>query len=145
MNNGQVNIASIRCQFSNLTAFALTRPETMETIFAGNEPLGLQVQVEFGSGGAIALMPLALPIRVDFFAEAYGKGDAIDLGNVVAKTKPQQYIYPLTLEISRGPFGVGLSAEKLYNVSAVLRIGTSEGPSFITGFLENLAIQIYDP
>jgi hypothetical protein len=143
MNSGQVNIAAIACRFSDLIAFT-TNPDLAETIFSEAEPFGLRVAVEFGGGGAIALMPLALPVQVDFFAKPYGRGEAIELGTALLKTTARQFLYHPTLEIANGPGGVGLIAEKVYNVSALLRVGTPEGPSFITGFIENLAVQTYN-
>lgn len=101
-----------------------------------------RVTVEFGGPGAIALMPLCLPIKVNFFAEPYGLGSKIELGNTFVNTSAGILTYTLTLAAVK-PTTVGLVPEEIYQLTAVLRVGAPNWPAFVTGFIEGLAIQTY--
>lgn len=139
----RINSAPIVCLLSNLTAFT-TDPTALETIVGQEEPLRLRVTVEFERrSGAIALMPLAIPIRVSFFAKPFGPGETIDLGTAMTTTTAGVFTYTPTLELDRGPGEVGLVPEVIYNVSALLRIGAVNHPALLNGFIEHLAIQVY--
>ena len=142
MKSVQVHIAPIVCKFFDLTAFT-THPDALETIIQQDEPFGLRVTVEFERSGAIALMPLALPIQVDFCAKPYGTSATIELGHVLIETVAGQFTYHPTLDLPVGPASLGVVPEKIYNISALLRIGAVGGPAFINGFIDDLAIQTY--
>lgn len=43
------------------------------------------------------------------------------------------------------PDFVGLMPEEIYQITAVLRVGAIKSPAFMTGYLEGLAIQTYNP
>lgn len=145
MQESQISIAPITCYLSSLTVFT-TDPETdyPETILKQKEPFQLRVTVAFGGPGAIALMPVGLSVRVDFFAEALGIGSKVELGKAVVETAKEVFTYTPTLKVA-APAAAGLVADEVYHVSAVLRMGAPEPPAFITGFIEGLTIQIYLP
>lgn len=145
MQDSQISIAPITCRLSHLTVFA-TEPETdyPETILKQKEPFQLRVMVAFGGPGAIALMPVGLSVRVDFFAEALGIGSKVELGKAVVETAREVFIYTPTLKVA-APAAAGLVPDGIYHVSAVLRVGAPEPPALIAGFIEGLTIQIYQP
>lgn len=140
---GTVNIISIACTLSHLRAFTHAS-KAPETLLCHSEPFGLEVTVEFAKPGAIALVPLSLPMQIDFFAKPYGCGSDLELGTVTAVTQAGQFSYALTLEIPGGPAQAGLVSEKIYAVSALLRIGAPQYPALINGFIEKLIIQTYE-
>ncbi len=139
-----VNIAPFTCTLSELVAFTHA-PTVLETILAEDEPFGVRVTVEFSGGGAIALMPLSLPLRIDFFAKPYGSGAAIALGSAGTPTFPKQLTYQIGIDIPQGAASLGLVAEKIYNISALFRVGAPQAPSFMHGAITDLAVQIYVP
>lgn len=139
----QVNIAPISCNLSNLTVFTPNSHTAYpEMILRQDESFSLRVTVEFAGPGAIALVPLCLPIKVNFFAEPYGIGKKFELGNTLVETSAKTLTYTPTLTVAK-PAGVGLITEEIYQVTAVLRIGAPDWPALITGFIEGLAIQTY--
>jgi hypothetical protein len=142
MPDAQVNIAYPTCELSNLMAFTAD-PGEMATIIRYNEPFSLQVTVKFGGVGAIALMPLALHLKVDFSAKPVGAGDEIEIGTVTETTVAGLFAYSPTLKIAKGPRSVGLLSEKVYRVTALLQGGAAEGPALIVGIIDPLTIQIY--
>lgn len=142
MSRIHATIAPVACTLSNLTAFTAD-PDTLETIVRQDEPLGLQVMVEFERSGAIALMPLALPIRVRFFAKPLGMGETIEVGTAIATTKAHVFVYTPTLRLDKGPATVGFVAETIYSISAVLLVGAEGYPAFVYGAIEHLSIQTY--
>ncbi len=144
MSEAQVNIAAFSCKLSNSIAFT-TNPEEPETILRQDKSFGLGVTIEFGGSGAIALMPLALTIRVNFFAKAYGYGTTIELGETTVTTVPGQFTYQPILKVPKGLLKTDLAPGTLYHVSAMLRVGSLDGPSLINGFIENLTIETYVP
>lgn len=140
MSNAQVVIAPISCTLANLVAFA--PPQTaMETIFHQAEPFAVQVSVEFGRSGAIALLPLGLTLRVDFFAKPFGRGDTLLLGCISSVTKAGQQLYTLVLTLPDGP--TALVPEKVYAISALLQVGAPNYPALINGTIEGLMLQTY--
>lgn len=145
MKGTQVNIAPISCNLSNLTVFTTnSHIEYPEMILRQDESFSLQVTVEFGGPGAIAIVPLRLPIRVNFFAEPYGIGKKVELGNTLVETSARILTYTPTLSVAK-PAGVGLVPEEIYQITAILRVGAPDWPALITGFIEGLAIQTYLP
>jgi hypothetical protein len=126
----------------DLVAFSVNG-ETEETIFLQDELLAVQVAVEFSRSGAIALMPLRLSIQVEFFAKPLGKGGTIALGNATLTTAANQYTYHPTLELPQGLVSLGLVPEKVYKVSALMKVGAADFPAFIYGWIEGLTIQTY--
>jgi len=144
MKDSLVNIVPIACNLVELQSFT-SDPAIAETIIQQDQAFGLKVTVAFGESGAIALMPLAMHIRVEFFAKALGSGETLDLGKATVTTKTGQFVYHPTLKLPKGPAKVGMLTDKLYQITAVLRVGASEGPSFIHGAIEGLALQTYQP
>jgi hypothetical protein len=144
MKGTQINIAPITCNLSHLTLFTTDSNAEPETILRQDEAFQVQVRVSFGGAGAIALMPLTIPIQVNFFADPYGCGAKIDLGNTIIETSAKTFTYTPTLAISAPAF-VGLLPEEIYQITAVLRVGVINSPAFITGIMEGLAIQTYNP
>lgn len=138
----QAQIASITCTLSGLTAFNHT-PDQPETILAHDQPFGLTLTVEFSGSGAIALMPLGLPLQVEFFGMAIGARDSIPLGQVTIQTTGGQFTYHPTLKVINGPASLGLVCEAVYRVTGLLRVAASGYPSFLTGVMEDLMIQVY--
>ncbi len=136
----EVTIAPISCTLSDLFAFT-TNPEQCETIVELNQPFELRVRVEFSRSGAIALMPLALTIRVDFFAKAYGAKDTL-LGTAQLTTQARTLIYQPTVAVESAAT-VGLQPEKVYCVSALLQVGAQASPALITGHTKISTIQTY--
>jgi hypothetical protein len=145
VQESHISIAPITCHLSHLTVFtADSEADYPETILKQKEPFQLRVTVAFGGPGAIALMPVGLTVRVDFFAEALGIGSKVELGKAVVATAKEVFTYTPTLKVAK-PAAVGLVAEEIYHVSAVLRVGAPEPPALIAGFIEGLTIQIYQP
>ncbi|HEY9834277.1 MAG TPA: hypothetical protein V6D26_27240 [Stenomitos sp.] len=144
MKGSHVQIAPINCNLSHLTVFTTVSDlEHPETILDQHEPFSLQVMVEFGGPGAIALMPLSLCIKVSFFAEPCGLGSKLELGDSLVDTSARTFTYTPTLTIAT-PASVGLVAEGIYQVTAVLHVGALNSPALIIGFIDGLIIQIYD-
>lgn len=142
MDSGEVCIAAINCRLFDLTAFT-NDPETMETIVREDESFGFKVTVEFGRSGAIAFLPLAPWIRVHFFAQPLGLGKKVALGHATEKAAAGQLIYQPILRIPGGPAEVGLEAEAIYKITALLQVGAISYPAFIHGFLEGFTLQVY--
>jgi hypothetical protein len=137
-----LHIASLSGVVSDLTAFT-TDPSQLETILSQTEPLGFRVTIEFSRSGAIALMPLALPIQVEFLAKAVGSGSKLELGKTSITTAAHQLIYHPTLLLPNGVSSASLLPEEIYEITAVLRVGAPAYPAFITGIIKGLMIQIY--
>lgn len=144
MKGTQIHIAPIACTLSELTIFTSDPNAAPETILRQDEPFQVQVRVSFGGAGAIALMPLTIPIQVNFIADPYGCGQKIDLGNTIMETAAKIFTYTPKLAIAT-PAAAGLLPEEIYQITAVLRVGVPNSPAFITGIIEGLAIQTYHP
>lgn len=143
MKGSHVQVAPINCNLSHLTAFTtVSDGEHTETILHQHESFSLRVKVEFGGSGAIALMPLSLCIKVTFYAEPCGLGAKIELGDSLVDTSAKTFTYSPTLTIAT-PSSVGLVAEEIYQVTAVLRVGALNSPALIIGFIDGLIIQTY--
>lgn len=143
MKGSHVQVAPINCNLSNLTVFTTaSNGEHPETILHQHESFSLRITVEFGGSGAIALMPLNLCIKVSFYAEPCGLGSKIELGDTSIDTSARTFTYTPTLTIAT-PTAVGLVAEAIYQVTAVLRVGALNSPALIIGFIDGLIIQTY--
>jgi hypothetical protein len=68
MKGTQVHIAPITCKLADLSIFTADPNAVSETILRQDEPFQVQVRVDFGGAGAIALMPLELPIQLNFLS-----------------------------------------------------------------------------
>jgi hypothetical protein len=110
-----------------------------------NEPFSFQVTVKFGGAGAIALMPLALRLKVDFSAKPVGAGSEIEIGTVTETTVAGLFAYSPTLKIAKGPKSIGLLPEKVYRITVLFQAGGNEGPALIVGIIDTLTLQIYHP
>jgi hypothetical protein len=111
-------------------------------VLQGNQPFSLQVTVEFSGPGAIALMPLSPAIQVSFYTKPLGPEAGVDLGSLVIHTKPGVFTYTPTLTLG-SPFSIGLKAKMLYRLGAALRVGAPEWPSLITGYTEEVTVELY--
>jgi hypothetical protein len=138
----QITIATLDCTLSDLLAYTATSARA-ETVFAQTDPLSIQVKVEFVGSGAIALLPLTPIVQVEFFAKGIG-APQIHLGHVLLETVANQFCYEPTLMLSEGLQSAGLLSEKVYQLSALLRVGHPSYPAFVTGFIEGLLIQTYN-
>lgn len=145
MSESHVNVGPIACQLSDLTVFtANSAPALSETILQGNQPFSLQVTVEFSGSGAIALMPLSPAIQVKFFTKPLSPEQGMELGSVEVITRPGVFVYTPTLNLGP-PLSIGLRTGTIYRIGAVLRIGAPDWPALISGFTEELTIEIYVP
>lgn len=143
MSDSQVNVGAIVCQLSNLTVFTANAQHGFsETVLQGHQPFSLQVTVEFAGPGAIALMPLSLAVQVEFYTKPLGPESGMILGTTALHTQPDVLTYAPTLALG-SPLSVGLKADTIYRVGAVLRVGAPKWPSLVNGFTEELTIEIY--
>jgi hypothetical protein len=138
----QVNIAPLSCSISNISVFG-PGPNPDDIVRKG-ESFNLRVTVNFGGPGAIPLMPLNLPIKVTYYAESYGPGNEIELGEANVTTSGGVTSYDLTATVSAATSNL-LSAERVYKIAAVLRVGSISFPALVNGFSEGLAMQVYAP
>jgi hypothetical protein len=145
MSDSHVNVGPIACQLSSLTVFTTNASTaSSETVLQGNQPFSLTVTVEFSGSGAIALMPLSPAIQVKFFAKPLSPDQGMALGSVELMTRPEVLLYTPTLSLG-APLSIGLRTETIYRIGAVLRVGASDWPALISGFTEELTIEIYIP
>ena len=143
MSESYVNIGPISCRLSNLIVSTDNgNPDFSATVLQGNQPFSLQVTVEFSGPGAIALMPLSPAIQVSFYTKPLGPEAGVDLGSLVINTKPGVFTYTPTLTLG-SPFSIGLKAKMLYRLGAALRVGAPEWPSLITGYTEEVTVELY--
>ena len=143
MSDSHVNVGQIECELSNLTVFtANAKSKFPETVLREHQPFSLKVTVDFSGPGAIALMPLAPMIYVEFHAKPLSPEPAMVLGHIAAKAIPGVWTYTPTLNLG-SPRSMGLRPKTIYRIAAVLRVGAPEGPSLINGFTEELTIEIY--
>ncbi len=113
-------------------------------IVAIAEPLLLSVTVTFTGSGAIALMPLAPAIQVDFCARALPRRDTLELGTVTLPTQPQQFTYTPAIALPNGLAAAGAMPDHAYWLSALVRVGAVGYPAFMTGWIEGSLFQTYD-
>jgi hypothetical protein len=143
MSDSHVNVSKIDCQLSNLTVLAANaKPTSSATVLKNDKPFSLHVTVEFSGPGAIALMPFALSVQVEFYAKPLGPKAGIILGTMAISTSPEILIYTPKLTLGP-PSSVGLEPKTLYRIGAVLRVGAPDWPSLIHGFTEELTLEIY--
>jgi hypothetical protein len=143
MSESYVNIGPIACRLSNLIVSTDNdNSDFSATVLQGNQPFSLQVTVEFSGPGAIALMPLSPAIQVSFYTKPLGPEAGVDLGSLVIHTKPGVFTYTPTLTLG-SPFSIGLKAKMLYRLGAALRVGAPEWPSLITGYTEEVTVELY--
>lgn len=143
MSESYVNIGSIDCRLSNLIVSTDNgHPSFSATVLQGNQPFSLQVTVEFLGPGAIALMPLSPAIQVSFYTKPLGPEAGVGLGSLVINTKPGVFTYTPNLTLG-SPFSIGLKAKTLYRIGAALRVGAPDWPSLITGYTEEVTVELY--
>ena len=141
--NSHPPIAAFTCALSDLVALAKTTGQP-GTIFHQFEPILLSVTIEFSGAGAIAFVPLASAIQVDFFAKSLRSQQALQLGTVTLTTAPKQLLYTPAISLANGFDGIGSESNQAYFLSAVVYIGATGFPALMTGMIEGLMIQIYD-
>lgn len=140
-----VNIVPYTCNLSNLAVFTTDPNAThSDTIIERHQPFSLRAIVEFCGSGAIALMPLKLSVKLNFFATTYGSGLKLDLGSTTVTTVAGVFIYKPTLSVTSAT-EIGLTSEPIYQLGALLLAGAPDMPALITGFITGLDIQIYTP
>jgi hypothetical protein len=135
----QVNIAPISVKIDNMAIESLGRDP--DDILKEDEAFNLSVDVHFSGPGTAALLPLGLPVTVIFSAESIGPGPEVDLGKATVKTECGKNDYTVTLKVAAN----SLSAEHVYKLAATLRVGASNCPALVNGFISGGAIEIYNP
>jgi hypothetical protein len=135
----QVNIAPISVKIDNMAIESLGRDP--DDILKEGEAFNLSVDVHFSGPGTAALLPLGLPVTVIFSAESIGPGPEVDLGKATVKTECGKNDYTVTLKVAAN----SLSAEHVYKLAATLRVGASNCPALVNGFISGGAIEIYNP
>ncbi len=141
-NDTQVNIAPLTISISDISISA-SGPAPSDIIKQG-EPFSLKTTVTFGGPGAAALLPLNLPIKVTYYAESFGPGNEVSLGTANAVTNGSDTAYDLVLAVPAAVASV-LTAEEVYKIAAVLRVGSSSFPALANGFSEGLTLSVYNP
>jgi hypothetical protein len=140
----QTCLLPVTCQLLNLGTHT-TLPPATGAVLNVKDPLIVQVTVQFGGDGAIALMPLGLSIRVDFFARSMGIKQDLDLGTTVMPTEAGIFIYQPRLEVQGGTKAVNLLTDRVYEIRALLRVGAPGHPALITGTMTGFMLQTYTP
>ena len=135
----QVNIAPFYVKIDNMAIESLG-PDPDDILKEG-EAFEISIDVHFSGPGTAALLPLGLPITVIFSAESIGPGPEVDLGKATAKTECGKNDYTVTLRVNRNP----LAAERVYKLAATLRVGATNCPALVNGFISGGAIEMYNP
>ncbi len=139
----EAEVTPLSCFLSDLKISSTSSSRLAGTIVNQDDAIALSVTAEFSQSGAIALMPLDLEIRADFFAKPVGRGEELELGSAIEHTTANRFIYTPTLQIEAGLKTVGLVPDKTYRITALVRVGAPYYPAFVTGILEGLMIQVY--
>jgi len=142
-NQPIINIATFSCSLSDLSILAKTTGQPA-TIIQRTEPIIISVTISFSGSGAIALLPLHPSIQVDFFAKSLHRREELELGCVILPGEPKQFTYTPAIALSNGLEAVGAIPDQVYFLSALVRIGATGFPAFITGTIEGNMIQTYD-
>jgi hypothetical protein len=143
MSDSQINVLPIACRLSNLTVFTTDADaEFPNTVLKDNQPFSLKVMVEFFGPGAIALVPLSPAIQLEFYIKPLGPDLGMVLGKVEIKTIPDLLVYSATLTVAP-PTSIGLRPKTIYCVGVTLRVGSPDWPSLISGFTEELTLEVY--
>ncbi|MFM7471323.1 MAG: hypothetical protein LVS60_10445 [Nodosilinea sp. LVE1205-7] len=138
----QVNIAPLGISISPISVLS-TGPDP-DSVLKRGEAFNLTVTVTFSGAGALAIVPLGIPVKVEFFAESIGSGSELSLGSATVGTAPGVFVYPVTLSVAAATSSL-LTAERVYKIAAVLRVGATAFPAIANGFSEELAIEVYNP
>lgn len=138
-SNSQVNVAPIAVKLDNMVIESAGLDP--DDILKEGEAFDISVDVHFSGPGAAALMPLELPVMVTFSAESIGPGPEVTLGKATVKTTCKKNDYTVTLHVEKNP----LSAERVYQLAATLRVGATNCPALVNGFIEGGAIEMYNP
>ena len=138
-SDSQVNVAPLYVKIDNM-AIESAGPDPDDILKEG-EAFDISIDVHFSGPGAAALMPLELPVMVTFSAESIGPGPEVTLGKATIKTQCKKNDYTVTLHVDKNP----LSAERVYQLAATLRVGATHCPALINGFIEGGAIEMYNP
>lgn len=141
--NSRISIAAFTCALSDLAALSKTTGQP-GTIFNQFEPVLLSVTLEFSGSGAIAFVPLAAAIQVDFLAKSLRSRQELELGAVTLTTSPKQLIYTPAISLADGFDAAGCEPNQAYLLSAVVYVGAIGFPALLTGMIDGLMIQIYD-
>jgi hypothetical protein len=143
MNASQINVLPIYCHLSNLIV-VLNEDDQGITCAAieQEQAFVLSVSVEFRGPGAIALLPLSPTLTVEFYARAVGPGEDVTLGISTTQAIAQTLTYTPTLEIESAS-SVGLQSGLVYRLGVLLRVGAPTWPGLISGFLEELSLEVY--
>ena len=138
-SDAQVNVAPLYVKIDNMTIES-AGPDPDDILKEG-EAFDISIDVHFSGPGAAALMPLELPVMVTFSAESIGPGPEVTLGKATIKTQCKKNDYTVTLHVDKNP----LSAERVYQLAATLRVGATQCPALVNGFMEGGAIEMYNP
>ena len=141
----QISSLSISCQLVGI--IVLTKdseiPLADTVVLRGDQSCSLQVSVSFLGSNAIALLALTPTLRTDFYATPLGPGQPVALGSICSACQFHQPTYCPTLAIPH--LGdAGLVVDRVYRLSALIRIGAAEQPALLCGLLESPIVQLYD-
>lgn len=70
-----------------------------------------------------------------------GPGPEVTLGKATIKTTCKQNDYTVMLHVDKN----ALSAERVYQLAAPLRVGATNCPALVNGFIEGGTIEMYNP
>jgi len=138
----QVNVAPLDIAISPITVNS-TGPNPDDVLRLG-EPFDLSIDVRFSNTGAPAIVSLGIPVKIDFYAESIGPGSEVFLGSRTVATAPGIFTYRVTASVLAAVSST-LTAERVYKVAAVLRVGSTGFPAIANGFSEELAMLVYNP
>ncbi|MEM9903723.1 MAG: hypothetical protein AAF921_01690 [Cyanobacteria bacterium P01_D01_bin.44] len=143
MGSMDIHSISIFCRLEGIKILSavLASTPTDTVILQHNQPYSLQVSVEFIGSNAIALLALTPTLRADFYATPVGVGQSMTLGTVCLSSQPQQQLYTLELKIPSID-NAGLEDNRVYRLSALVRIGATDQPAILCGVLEAPIVQI---
>ncbi|MGJ3252167.1 MAG: hypothetical protein ACFE0J_13725 [Elainellaceae cyanobacterium] len=143
MTEAHVSVLPIRCHLSHLSIVTEPTDEAVSCSAIEQDEGGyLSVTVMFEGAGAIALMPLAPEITVEFYAKPVGLGDDVELGRATTQAIANVFTYTPTLSFESAS-KAGLQTGHIYRIGAILRVGSPDWVALIHGFIETLIIEIY--
>ena len=150
MNELQTFTAGLQCTLSELQMRNIHQAEAAPLEKADPFQLSLKVTFSDTSDGHLIslLLPLGLAIRVNFSARSYsGPSPELDLGHVTLTTVADVFEYTPTLVIAGGPAAIGLDANAVYQIKAMVRVGHAPFsiPTLGRGFINGLDLPVGQP
>ncbi|MEA5462733.1 hypothetical protein [Leptothoe sp. PORK10 BA2] len=105
-------------------------------------PFTAQITLAFEGSNAIALLALTPTIQVDFYLKPLQAGNTVDLGTSTLAADNQQRLYTPQLNVT-SPSELNLTANKVYRLGSLIRIGALDQPALLCGVVEELMVQIH--